>query len=1248
MINKRIFGAPIPINVQKKLEARQLAAVGDKKPLDEINSNYKDERPDAYKYNELIPSNFNMEADLSSRTPFARMWTGVSLVNEREFEIKKSEDGVDDSTSTTIETSNKSADDLDKINKVLSQVKYKELERTIYVIGTNNLSTLDNSLNPNNSQQSNIHQAIFPPEHGVEEDRNKFLKPQAGITGVSSETEGIMGSIKKTEVKFIVHNFHDFDKIYSRFFLRPGAQIFVDFGWDALKDLDGNPIKLYDPRDILNLKSRDNQLSNDEKVEHKLFGQKDRDDDIDEDGFVTKCNGDAETVVGIVTDYSSKVTTNGSVECSVTITSKNSALLLYPKQIGESTQNSAAQFDFDLDNLIFYEQAYNLGSSTDRGSLKDAVDKVANASNSVEDELSFDNFLNSVKIRSFGGKTFIPTAMAQISGLFIPGSTDYEDAYMSWGFLEDRILNRYFGHGDNAKSIIDNTNGNFSVKIDSSDAFTSFEVGFLDKQREMEDATSFLVPTNWDLSYNNMRDGKPPKSGATDSQRQFEMLNKPKINDDGVSTAKFNDANLFNKRVQNDKKRIQEFIKDRYKAGDKKGDKFKEKSKVIEEDGLITKYDKLSKRVPLREIFINIDNIRTALKNEANTTFRDVVQEILDSINDESYGLWDWKLVGEENILKVNDMNYSETSTGTIDERKNEFDKIFKFEIMSKNSIVTNYETSFEMPDGDIGSMYAIQAMTGTPSKMNPISSVIESHSALLSIASKANLEKVGIRYLPDLGAYNALNADSGEFNKNKKLKYYKDIQSQLDNNVEFSSTYGTGVGTVSPSIQWTPNSQEKNKGTKSNTNNEVDHNVQAREELMQKALIEEGAQIVDNIDDYFHYKITGDFITEDHFKSMPLPMKLEISIYGISSLKPGDIFRVDYLPEIYMESVYFQVLGVSHDISSAGWYTTLETQFRVSPHRYEDSNMKTAPGTGTDEEAENLRKELEEANLNINPEDINNVVKRAVIKNNAQNSGEKGKPYFLGSNLKAGELLSIDIDDKKAYMWDTDASAPSTNYRSSINDTNIKNKYWQRMNEGSLKPYENDWSSGYWDYVKGTNVNGVPIVKKASIFKYPNQQLIEGNKPEEFKGDSGKDIILIDNFSNLKGYMYKILKLKTTDYEYFDRLFTFEVFSDNPIYVANPLYYWDDQVNRYNGYGSGPNTYFHNEKDTYQGGVYWPGEKCYLIVNSGDPARWWAVIPANPNSTTTLDMMDCSVKDPNWGEEEWEDESGRLQPAKY
>ena len=33
---------------------------------------------------------------------------------------------------------------------------------------------------------------------------NQFLKPPAGITGVSSETEGPLGTIRKTEVEFVV------------------------------------------------------------------------------------------------------------------------------------------------------------------------------------------------------------------------------------------------------------------------------------------------------------------------------------------------------------------------------------------------------------------------------------------------------------------------------------------------------------------------------------------------------------------------------------------------------------------------------------------------------------------------------------------------------------------------------------------------------------------------------------------------------------------------------------------------------------------------------------------------------------------------------------------------------------------------------------------------------------------------------------------------------------------------------------
>ena len=48
---------------------------------------------------------------------------------------------------------------------------------------------------------------------------NEFLKPPAGITSITSTTEGTLGVIKKTTINFTVNNFTDYDKIYSRFFL---------------------------------------------------------------------------------------------------------------------------------------------------------------------------------------------------------------------------------------------------------------------------------------------------------------------------------------------------------------------------------------------------------------------------------------------------------------------------------------------------------------------------------------------------------------------------------------------------------------------------------------------------------------------------------------------------------------------------------------------------------------------------------------------------------------------------------------------------------------------------------------------------------------------------------------------------------------------------------------------------------------------------------------------------------------------
>ena len=80
MINRRLFGADIDTKVKKILEARQKASSETRDPNEEIiPSDYPDDRNAYYKYNELHKNQFNGELDLSSRTPFVRMWTAIEL-----------------------------------------------------------------------------------------------------------------------------------------------------------------------------------------------------------------------------------------------------------------------------------------------------------------------------------------------------------------------------------------------------------------------------------------------------------------------------------------------------------------------------------------------------------------------------------------------------------------------------------------------------------------------------------------------------------------------------------------------------------------------------------------------------------------------------------------------------------------------------------------------------------------------------------------------------------------------------------------------------------------------------------------------------------------------------------------------------------------------------------------------------------------------------------------------------------------
>ena len=269
-IKSRAFGAEIPVRVKKKLEARQNASALKVNPLETVQkSRYSDDADkdaDNLTYGDLLNNQFDGIADLSSRKPFARLWTAINIKEV----VKGTVDGVkypkkkhqyQDSGDSEEDIMKKIESDLaNNPNLYFNSVKKEVnlLEDTMnkpacYIIGNNQLNVLQNERELDSIQKESLSDTynyydIFPPElSDGPTDGSKQLhhhNAPAGIIKVSSETQGSFGQTIKTTVEFKVFSFRDFERIYSRYFLRPGAQVFLDMGWNNITDL-------YNPSDLL-------------------------------------------------------------------------------------------------------------------------------------------------------------------------------------------------------------------------------------------------------------------------------------------------------------------------------------------------------------------------------------------------------------------------------------------------------------------------------------------------------------------------------------------------------------------------------------------------------------------------------------------------------------------------------------------------------------------------------------------------------------------------------------------------------------------------------------------------------------------------------------------------------------------------------------------------------------------------------------------------------------------------------------
>ena len=1194
-INNRVFGSDIPNKVKKTLEARQLAAQKTRNPNEQINpSKYPDDREDYYNYGELLDNQFNGEADLSSRTPFIRMWTAVQLgiyedtdedddivlyegqfvemANENNELLAAEMDAAQSYKDQVLMAFPKSVVtsifDGDKIKYIVKrpEINIDLSNPKVYMIGNHTLNTTDqitpqqqivadaeegpnqqtagekfNALS-DTEQKDYLTGEMFPNEHGVRNDVNKFLKPAAGITSVTSTTEGALGERKSTTINFEVHNFADYDAIYNRYFLRPGAQIFIDFGWSSVKEL-------YNPNNIIGFADDDGSSGN-EKIIERLYGEKENGDD--QDGVVTKSKGNLEVLIGQVTNYDSKITENGSVQCSLTIQSANVAMLTFPKL--EALKH---KIDFLLDNFFQFEALYNFGvSKNEKGELVNRPDSkfIPDSNSSVRDIANFEENIFEEAKKTFGSTDFNPTVLASVSGIFLPGGDNVE-GYTSIGFLEDKILNAEFAFGKNIEDINNVEIKGLSTKMDSSNEFTSYIPSFHEKQSIIgntgESEPMILIPRFWDRTYNTITKHSPAGLDIFNS-KNYDF-------DDFFDEDIFTDFNKeFDSWIATTDEKLKEMGKDKSYF-----DFYPYETPITNYDKNINSGDEASPgRIPIREIFVNNKIIKEAF-GSISKSFKDIVNHILKSINEDSYGVFDFKLAGgQDNLVKIIDRNYLNVDNTVTQDI---FNNLFTFDIMSPTSIVKSYNVSLALPDDTIGANVAIQALSGTNAQLLPINEEIVTATSLAEIfrgtldneaselsAGASDLKKITkVKYLPEIGGLRGKNLSNSDGEK-QFLNYYKNYVNSSANDLYLQTSYGNIVDTET-AFDSQDDGDDEDEKKPSNSSAKINTRIiDANNSLM----IKNNFFLSETFSEHFRARIAGDILFK---KNPPLPIKLELTTYGISSLVPGDIFTVDYLPKMYLKTTYFQVIKVSHSVGTDGWYTTLETVFR-------------------------FRKKL--------------------------SSKDSIQGNYRGYALSANVFSTFKIDDSQAYSNNEDKTfnysvrrINSANYGSGLNATKLAGRGYRLGGVGGRDGGGHGSSKSHIDGLNQYTIS-VPAVYS---FKENLKTLTNGISPL----GEGKTISIIQNFSEALSYMLEITPVEIpSSFTYVSQIFKFKVScpKDEGIILISPMYYSNTSqmaIKRYhNGYGG-------RNFPIPMTGLYYNGDEVFLIFNKSDPSKFYGYIPA-------------------------------------
>ena len=183
---------------------------------------------------------------------------------------------------------------------------------------------------------------------------------------------------------------------------------------------------------------------------------------------MTKNEGDLEVLQGIVTDYNAKITQNGSVECSVTLTSANTSLLSF-----DTDDSVVKRVKSILERGILFLGVQSILKEQEVDGGNDLI-QLLNTPNHNSDATEIQNYNENLKViasKLLTSNDGRPQNDSVRTGIFINDFTS-EDNYISFGLFEDLIINSQFGFGKDEKDI--NDGRGTQVKMNSSNSYITW------------------------------------------------------------------------------------------------------------------------------------------------------------------------------------------------------------------------------------------------------------------------------------------------------------------------------------------------------------------------------------------------------------------------------------------------------------------------------------------------------------------------------------------------------------------------------------------------------------------------------------------------------------------------------------------------------------------------------------------------------------------------------------------------------